>query len=125
MKTVRRKRGKRRPSKWREERKIKREKELTFWLEQWNKFKGERRESEKEGKWKFWRDGEKAGAELWKKGVEEARKREIVRERERESGIRESLNSRKENVEKRRERGRERSEDREGKCKRLLEGHTR
>ena len=40
------------------------------------KFPGER--EQEEGKWEFGRDGEKVGAELWKKGVEEARKREIV-----------------------------------------------
>ena len=39
--------------------------------------------------------------------------------RERESGIRESLNGRKENREKRRKREREHSKNREGECERL------
>ena len=47
---------------------------------------------------------------------------ESMRKRER---LRENLNVRKENVEKRREREREHLEDIEGECERLSEGSTR
>ena len=39
---------------------------------------GEDRESERDRKQEFGRDGEKVGAELWKKGVEEVRKSDVI-----------------------------------------------
>ena len=82
-------------------------------MRQWSKFKGERRENEKEGKRKFWRDGKKVGAELWKKGVEVTMKREIVRERLREEV--EERESRNGGRVRARERGREQERNRKEK----------